>query len=196
MKASKVRFGSVKNVLMLFAATSATMAFADVQSNVNQPYDGSGAYINLNAGLGTMQNVTNSSFALGANAGYNFNRGFAVEGGWTTLPSQQSGQLATYNIYDAAVKGTIPLSSVFSLYGRLGAGFGYSSWSGATNSPAVYQTTGSAYNYGGLAGIGGSFVLSRHFDLRVEDYAYIPINGEGGNFGGANVITGGVQYNF
>ena len=196
MKTNTANLFSVKRLLVVFLATTATVVLADVPANVAQPYDGSGAYLNLNAGIGTMQNVTNSSFALGGNAGYNFNRGFAVEGGMTMLPSQQSGQLSTYSLYDAAVKGTIPLSNVFSLYGRLGAAMGYSSWSGATNSPAVYQTTGSAYNYGGLAGVGGSFVLSRHFDLRVEDYAYIPVNGQGGNFGGVNVVTGGVQYNF
>jgi hypothetical protein len=94
------------------------------------------------------------------------------------------------------VKGTIPLSNVFSLYGRLGVATAYSSWSGATCEPAVYQTTGSAWNYGGLAGVGASFALSRHFDLRVEDYAYMPVSGGSGNFGNVNVVTGGVQFNF
>ncbi len=180
-----------KLLVVLFAGVS-TMVLADV----SEPYNGSGAYINANAGIGTMQNVSNSSFALGVNAGYNFNRGFALEGGWTALPSQQSGQYSSYNIYDVAVKGTIPLSNVFSLYGRLGAATAYSSWSGATCIPQVYQTTGSAWNYGGLAGVGASFVLSKHFDLRLEDYAYIPVAGDNGNFGTANIITGGVQYNF
>ena len=187
----------MKKFLAFVLAGSASLAFADVSATTTtQPANGSGAYINLNSGFATMQNVSNSSFALGANAGYSFNRAFALEGGWTVLPSQQSGQLSTYNIYDAAVKGTLPLTQMFSLYGRLGAGLGYSSWSGATCNPAVYQTTGSAYNWGGLAGVGASFALSRHFDLRLEDYAFIPVSGGGGNFGGANVVTGGVQYNF
>lgn len=186
----------MKKLLSLILFGTASAAMADVPANVNQPYNGSGAYINLNSGIANMQNVTNSSFALGGNAGYNFNRAFALEGGLTYLPSQQSGQLATYSIYDVAVKGTIPLSSVFSLYGRLGAAMAYSSWSGATCYPAIYQTSGSAYNYGGLAGIGASFALSKHFDLRLEDYAYMPVSGDAGNFGNVNVLTGGVQYNF
>ena len=187
----------MKKILTFVLAGIGGLAFADVAAtSVSQPYDGAGAYINLNSGFATMQNVANSSVAVGANAGYNFNRGFAVEGGWTVLPSQQSGQLSTYNLYDAAVRGTLPLSNVFSLYGRLGVAMGYSSWSGATCNPAVYQTTGSAYNYGGLAGAGVSFALSRHFDLRLEDYAFIPVDGQGGNFGGTNVVTGGVQFNF
>ena len=186
----------MKKLLALVLFGIAASVFADVPANVSQPYDGSGAYINLNSGIATMQNVSNSSLALAGNAGYNFNRGFALEGGMTYLPSQQGGQLATYSIYDIAARGTLPLSNVFSLYGRLGVATAYSSWSGSSCTPVIYQNTGSAWNYGGLAGVGASFALSRHFDLRVEDYAYIPVNGEGGNFGTANVITGGVQFNF
>ena len=179
----------MKKVLALLLSGVSVASIAD-------SITGTGAYINANAGSGWMQNVPNPSFALGLNAGYNFNHAFAVEGGWTTLPSSQYGQYDSYNIYDAAVKGTIPLGSIFSLYGRLGVATAYSSWSGATCTPSVYQNTGNAWNYGGLAGVGASFNLSKHFALRVEDYAYMPVAGEGGNFGNVNVVTGGVQFNF
>ena len=186
----------MKKLLSLILFVAANAAMADVPATVNQPYNGTGAYINLNSGIANMQNVSNSSFALGGSAGYNFTRGFGLEGGLTYLPSQQNGQLSTYSIYDAAVKGTIPLTNVFSLYGRLGVAMGYSSWSGATCNPAIYQNAGNAFNYGGLAGVGASFALSKHFDLRVEDYGYMPVSGGAGNFGNVNVLTGGVQYNF
>lgn len=188
----------MKKLLIIILSGIATLTLAAETPDVSQPYNGPGAYINLNAGLGTMQNMANSSFAMGANAGYNFNRALAVEGGWTGLPSQQAGRLATYNIYDVAVRGTLPLSDVFSLYGRLGVAMGYSTWSSNCNCnvPTIYQSSGSAYNYGGLVGIGMSFVLSRHFDLRLEDYAFIPVSGQSGNFGTANMVMGGVQFNF
>jgi hypothetical protein len=56
-------------------------------------------------------------------------------------------------------------------------------------------TSGLSSTYGvGLAGIGASFKLSQHFDLRVEDYALVPFQNT--YTGTANVVTGGVQYNF
>ena len=186
----------MKKILTILLITTVSAAYADVPANVSGPYNGSGAYINLNSGIATMQNISNSSSAFAGNAGYNFNRGFALEGGMTYLPSQQNGQLFSYSIYDVALKATLPLGNVFALYGRLGAAMGYSSWSGAACNPEIYQSTGSAYNYGGLAGIGASFALSRHFDLRLEDYVFIPVDGQGGNFGSANILTGGLQFNF
>ena len=161
----------MKKVLIALLSTLTLSALADA-NNIYQPYNGSGAYINANSGFATMQNVSNTSPDLSANAGYNFNRAFALEGGLTYLPSLQGGQLATYTIYDVAARGTIPLSNVFSLYGRLGLATAYSSWSGSMCTPAIYQNTGNAWNYGGLAGVGTSFALSKHFDLRLEDYAY------------------------
>lgn len=173
-------------IITLILSGITTTAFSDVPPEaVNQPYNGAGAYINLNAGFGTTQHISNNSFVAGASAGYNFNRAFALEGGYTMLPTQQSGQSSAYNIFDAAIRGTLPLSSLFSLYGRLGVAMGYS----------CSACTGSA-NYGGLLGAGASFALSRHLDLRVEDYAFIPLNNPNNGFGNVNIVTGGVQYNF
>mgnify|MGYP000647406695 CR=1 FL=1 len=57
----------------------------------------------------------------------------------------------------------------------------------------MYDTMYNAYGVG-LAGIGASFKLSQRFDLRIEDYALIPFQNT--YTGTANVVTGGVQYNF
>lgn len=101
---------------------------------------GNGAYINANAGFGTMQYLPTGSFAATLNAGYAFDRAFAIEGGYAWLPSSQYGASQYNNIFDVAAKGTLPLSKVFSLYGRLGAGVNFQSFSGTTNIgiPASY----------------------------------------------------------
>lgn len=162
-----------------------------------EPYNGSGAYINVNAGWGALSNLATGSFAFGASAGYNFNRAFAVEGGWSNFASAQYGATAFNNFYDVAVKGTLPLSKIFSLYGRLGGGINTNSISGiATGASDNFRNSNGSATFGALAGIGGSFVLSRHFDLRVEDYVIIPIGSGGGTFGNSNAIMGGVQFNF
>ncbi len=169
------------------------LAFADQV----EPYNGAGAYINANAGLATQQNLPTGGFTFNANAGYNFNRGFALEGGYTNIASSQFGSTLTNNIFDIAAKGTIPLSSVFSLYGRLGGGLQYMSWGGtAVNAPSWYANERSGVNFVGLASIGGSFNLSRHFDLRLEDTMFVPMGGGNPNTGQVNTILGGVQYNF
>ena len=50
-------------------------------------------------------------------------------------------------------------------------------------------------NYGlALVGLGVSFSFDKHFDLRVEDTAYIPFSNT--YTGSVNAVTGGVQYNF
>ena len=179
----------MKKLLTLFLVSAAISAVADTAAT-------NGAYFNVNAGYATIQNLPTGAATLGVNAGYNFNQALAVEGGWSSMPSQQWDWLSSYNAYDVAVKGTIHLSNMFALYGRLGAAVGYSAWSGTMGSPMQYNSAGSATNLLGLAGIGASFTLSNHFDLRLEDYAYIPINQQVGSFGGANIVTGGFQYNF
>ncbi|WP_158649395.1 hypothetical protein [Aquella oligotrophica] len=47
-----------------------------------------------------------------------------------------------------------------------------------------------------LSGVGGSFAISNHFDLRVEDTIYVPFGGGNQSAGATNLVLGGVQYNF
>lgn len=157
----------------------------------------SGAYVNVNSGIAKLYNLPTGSWAGSVNAGYNFNQAFAIEIGDTLLPSSQFGASVTENVFDVAVKGTLPLSEMFSLYGRLGLGVGTNSWSGtvATTGSCILCAGGQSSTYGvGLAGIGASFKLSQHFDLRVEDYGLIPFQNT--YTGAANVVTFGTQYNF
>lgn len=156
-----------------------------------------GAYINANFGAATLQYLPTGSFIFVANAGYNFNRGFALEGGYSQLTSSQFGATQTNNIFDVAAKGTIHLSNIFALYGRLGTGINYMSWGGtATDAPGWFANQRSSNNFMWLAAGGASFTLSKHFDLRLEDTLYIPMGGGNSTAGTINAVTGGVQFNF
>ncbi len=183
----------MKKLLLLIAlSVTASLAVADGVTAVTSP-----VYINLNTGFATMSNLPTGSWAGALNAGYNFNEALAVEVGYSILPSSQYGSTTvTQNAFDVAVKGTLPLSEMFSLYGRLGLGLGINNWSGtALLGNCTLCASGVSDTYGlGLAGIGASFKLSQHFDLRVEDYALIPFQNT--YTGTANIVTGGVQYNF
>ncbi len=168
-------------------------------ANTIEPYNENGAYINLNSGISTFSNLPTGEWTGNFNAGYNFNRAFAVEGGYNIFTGSQFGATVTTNIFDVAVKGTIPLSSIFNLYGRTGLGLGMNGWSGtvieAPNTNCILCNNGANSTYGlGLVGIGGSFTLSRHFDLRLEDTAYLPFSNT--YTGTINAVTVGGQYNF
>lgn len=181
-----------KILAFLSLATVSGLTLADSV----QPYDGSTAYININTGFATMQGLPTGSWTGNLNAGYNFNRAFALEGGYNLFANNQFGATTTTSIFDIAAKGTIPLSQVFNLYGRFGIGLGLNGWSGTTDTTncELCQSNNSTYMLG-LAGIGGSFTLDRHFDLRLEDTMYVPF---ANTFTGStiNAITLGIQYNF
>ncbi len=180
----------MKKLLCLVFVSFNAFSFADSVS-------GSGTYLNLNTGWATMQGLPTGAWTGNFNAGYNFNRGFALEGGYNLLSSSQYGSATTgTNIFDVAAKGTIPLGDIFSLYGRLGIGLGYDSWSGSADYPCgICSASNNSYALG-LVGVGASFALGDHFDLRVENTAYIPFTS--GSFNGSymNAVTGGVQFNF
>lgn len=171
-----------------------SLVFADVtSSSASLP-----VYININNGIATQQFLPTGSWVGTLNAGYNFNSALAIEGGYALLAGSQFGSTASNNIFDVAVKGTLSLSSLFSLYGRLGAGLDYFGWSGTANAgtPSWYCTQNNSANFVGLASLGGSFKLSEHFDLRLEDTMYVPIGGGNATAGQANLVLGGVQFNF
>lgn len=181
-----------KLLIALSLVLGSSLVFADA----TQSSDGSGTYINLNTGVATMQGLPTGSWTGNLNVGYNFNRAFALEGGYNLFANQQVGATTTTNIFDVAAKGTLPLSDVFSLYGRLGVGLGINGWSGqsSTSNCELCQSNDSTYMLG-LAGIGGSFALDKSFDIRVEDTLYVPF---ANTFVGStiNAVTVGVQYNF
>ena len=113
------------------------------------------------------------------------------------LAGSEFGVTTSTNLFDVAAKGTLPLSDIFALYGRAGLGLGMNAWSGTltNSSDCILCNSSLSNNYGlGLLGLGVSFSLSKHFDLRLEDTAYIPFVNT--TTGAINAVTFGTQYNF
>ncbi len=182
----------MKKLLTLILSTSACLSIAEPYRS----YDVEPVYININTGIATgysfTNNYTNSTgqpsgastnnYSLGANVGYNFNQYFAIEAGYNQLwlaanPTNSSGQVG---VEDIAVKGTIPLGNVFSIYGRIGLG-GYQN---------VSATSGGSFanNLGALYGAGAEWNLSRNWSLRAEDWSVTGL--------GQNIIQFGAQLSF
>lgn len=149
------------------------------------------AYIDANLGV----NTSWSSLGLNADAGYMFNKYVGAEGGFTYSPgySYNWGPGYTYNssywMFDAAVKGVLPLTSMFSLYGKLGLAF--NNYTGAWNGCSGYNCSGPYYsnsNVGLLIAGGAQFNISRQWSLHVEDYTSTGPN--------PNFLMFGGQFNF
>ena len=186
----------MKNILGIILTSVSTLAIAA------QAYDVPPVYLNLNTGIATGYSFTNNSgnnsgqasgaatnnYSLGANVGYNFSQYFALEAGYNHLwlaanpsnpsnPSNSSGQVG---VEDVAVKGTIPLGAIFSLYGRIGVA-GYQNVD--ANSGANF-----ANNVGALYGAGAQWALNKNWSLRAEDWSVTGL--------GQNIIQVGAQLSF
>lgn len=183
---------------LLLAIIASVGMFSLANADVTQDAGASTTYVNLNTGIGKLYNLPTGEWTANINAGYNFNPYFALEGGYNMFAGSQFGATVVTNVVDVAAKGTLPLSPIFSLYGRAGVGVGNNSWSGTVNSGSpncilCNDSVDSTYGLG-LVGLGGSFALDKHWDLRVEDTLYFPFSNT--YTGTMMAFTFGTQYNF
>lgn len=169
-------------VLSTLVITSTT-AFAD---NID-----SGAYINLNAGVGGQLSSENISGGLASsiNVGYNFNHYLAMDVGFNSIGGLGLSGISNSKIYALSAKGSLPLGDVFYLYGRLGLGYENSSYTNIWNNTSEYNTTVT------LIAAGASFQLGKHFELHLEDSFFSPLNSQPPATT-TNMLQLGVQYNF
>lgn len=176
-------------LLIILTSILTTTAFAD-------EYNNNGWYFDLGAGASKTENLPTGAANINVNVGYEFTKGLGLEVGWIGMPSKQYGYLDNYNVYDLALKGSIPMGDTFSLYGRLGVGAGYSSWSGTPAAPSAQNLEGSSWNTVGVAGVGVAFKVSPSFSLYLENNNYIPITSSAGSFAYTPSALFGFQYNF
>jgi opacity protein-like surface antigen len=148
-------------------------------------------YVDANFGA----NTSWSSPVYNVNGGYKFNNYIGVEGGISYSPQYKYswGPGYAYNtdywLFDGAVKGILPLTDIFSLYGKLGLGLNNytSTWNGC-NGIGCSGPAYSGVNLGVLAAAGVQFDLSSQWSLHVEDYT---VTGSNPNF----FVFGG-EFNF
>ncbi len=121
-------------------------------------------YVDANVGLDT----GNSNIAFSGDVGYMFSRYLGLEGGISATDN--------YFLYDGAVKGVLPLSSVVDLYGKLGVGI--------NNYSGMFSNSSVGLYYGG----GVAFNLSPSWQIHIEDFTVSGAN--------PNLLMFGGQFNF
>ena len=133
-------------------------------------------------------------------AGYNIDKTFAVEGGYTDFGSQSynytlngaNGHLESdsHSFYVAG-KATMPVNEQFNVFGKLGVSRNHNSVE-ATGVAAPYGSSG---NKNALyASVGGEYALNKNVSLSLEYEHYGKNDNVLGRKTGA--ITGGLRYNF
>ncbi|MFO0319220.1 MAG: outer membrane protein, partial [Neisseriaceae bacterium] len=102
--------------------------------------------------------------------------------------------------WDLSVKGTLPLSDTFALYGQLGGAYGIpgiaaepSCSTGAACGKLGYNETTFQDAWDFMAGAGVQFNLTKKTAITVGDYYYFGSTQFQGN---TNVVLAGLKYNF
>lgn len=183
---------------------------AGIAINAAAATNDSGAYVGIGVGYAAVQNYDNGQFGAIIDGGYAFNEYLALEGDLALISNETQSAggysaVANTSFLMAAIRGTLPLNELFSLYGKAGIGFNFAnvSFSGYGYSSSANTST----NVAGLLAIGGAFNLSRHFVLKVENDYFITKNGGDACFNGSycssnfgygntNIINGAVEYRF
>jgi OOP family OmpA-OmpF porin len=135
-------------------------------------------------------------------AGYNFDKTFAIEGGYTNFGSQSynysvggtAGRLESdsHSFYVAG-KGTMPVNDQFNVFGKLGVSRNHGSID-ATGAAATAGLGGSGNKTALYASIGGEYALNKNVSLSLEYEHYGKNDIDQGRKTGA--ITAGLRYNF
>lgn len=135
-------------------------------------------------GVSQSEDKTDSAFKL--NVGYNFNRTWAVEGGYADLGKPQVNYTGTGALAGAsgqaevkqkawflAGKGTLPINERFNVFGKLGITWNRAELTASSNSAAFNAAAGlpasrSKNKTDALVGIGAGYALTKQAEVRVE----------------------------
>jgi len=120
-----------------------------------------------------ISNRRGSSYALGLNAGYQFNQNIAVELGYLHFGHTTVGQVNSVKVRSkaaaaayVAAKGIYPINSAIDVFGKLGVA-GVQDKYIKTATPTTKQGTEAAL----LAGVGGEYYFTQNVSASVEaDY--------------------------
>lgn len=195
-------------------------------SGVAQASDSSGAY--LGAGIGTGIGATHTSQELehqGGNkvagkifAGYNFNKNWALEGGYTNFNKSEFGAYATGKVdgqpaegevllktkssaFYLAGKGSYPINDQFSLFSKLGVTRNHFSADGigsvaiAQGTPPTALRSISGNKLGLYASVGAEYAINQNVSLSLE-YEHYGKNRDGFPGRPDDLVTVGLRYNF
>lgn len=131
-------------------------------------------------GLSSSADKTDTAYKL--QAGYQFNKNFALEGGYFNLGKATYAAAFTGGVANASVKadgwslsavGILPLNEQFSLFGKLGAAYNtVKANATGTGGGSTITWSDKDSNVGAVYGIGASYNLTKQIALRAEYEVY------------------------
>ncbi len=193
----------MKNVILgligvaALAVSTVSMAGGPARADVNYNSNPAGFYVGGNIGYGETDldssikdDLDTSSFVWGADVGYQFNRYFALEGGYIQLPRVKVKGIdvkMTPSVVYLAVKGIYPVSSKFDIFGKIGAG--------RTNERI--HVAGESFDVDNhelvpLMGVGADINVTPHFAITTQALATFETSG----FPTTYIGTVGLAYKF
>ncbi|GEM_PF-4168132 len=201
--------GAVALTTAGMAAANHSMAASDQSFSSNN--SARGVYVSGNVGAGFVgvkksdygSNVTkfrDYGFAWAANLGYQFNKYLALEAGYMNMGQSKATDsffgtgTNTFGGFDAAVKGILPVSSQFDLYGKAGAIDMHD-----VAELSIDGTTMRAHKsiWVPMIGVGTAYNLTHSVALTVEDdYAFRANYKHDGFSPSVNSVLAGVIYKF
>lgn len=198
----------MKKILFALVATAATLAGTSAYA-ADLGDDAGSAYVGVGV-LGSrykfdVPNASSSSSNSGTKAGgkiyagYNIDKTWAVEGGYTNFGKQDydytvngaPGRLESdaHSFYVAG-KGTWPVNEQVSLFGKLGVARNHNS----VATSGIAAVSGDANKSALYASVGAEYAISKQVKVSLEYENYGKNNIDMGRKNGA--ITAGVRYNF
>ena len=207
--------GAVALTTAGMAAANHSMAASDQSFSSNN--SARGVFVSGDVGVGSIDvkqsdygtNLTkfrNYGFAWAANLGYQFNKYLALEAGYMNFgQSKATASVAgvtatetnTFGGFDAAVKGILPVTSQFNLFGKVGT---VDMHDDADLSVAGTSARAHGSTWVPMLGVGTSFNVTDHVALNVQDdYAFrtnYKYKGVHTFMPAANAILAGVSYKF
>ena len=191
-----------------FAATPDTGWYGNInvgRSHINTNVDS----VFGNQGVTSSSSVDDHDTAYGIGAGYQFNRNFALEGGYVDLGKFNVNSTISAPAADTAHGqykvdgwnlvgvGIIPLQNGFSVYGKAGLIFADVKLNAASDTGAVPVSGGSKSSTNGTYGLGTSYDFGNNLIGKLEWNRYQGL-GEPNGSGKVdlNAYTAGVSYRF
>lgn len=172
-----------KHLIPLVCAACITQAHASPATDAPQTFAADkGYYVELNGGTLVAATILSSDiyhggFGANVNAGYQFNRYFAIETGYSYYNPQSND--FRLHLLDLAIKGILPVTDRFNLFGKIGGDVGF-----ALNDDETGPIGGI------LVGVGGSYAITPQVDLNAQ------LVGMTIGVASVGLLSGGLTYHF
>jgi hypothetical protein len=172
----------MKKLLVAVSLLSSLNVYAINSETMNNASDAKMMYFDFGLGAGSATGWGQGSLAVSPmTMGFYMNKNLGIEAGMDALPDggNSSGE-AMIMSYHLAAKGVLPLSNVFSIYGK--AGLGVNTYEGEQGAPTggmqmINQASIGLYGAGGV-----QFNFNKNFALYLEGSGIaVPEIGNNGN---------------